>query len=43
MVNTLLANARVVTPNGVLDRGSVAVEGDRIEAVLRGTRRRRVR
>jgi N-acetylglucosamine-6-phosphate deacetylase len=36
MVSTLLANARVVTPTGVLDRGSVAVNGDRIEAVRRG-------
>ncbi|MGH3316694.1 MAG: N-acetylglucosamine-6-phosphate deacetylase [Nocardioidaceae bacterium] len=35
-MSTLLANARVVTPNGVLDRGRVAVEGDRIEAVFRG-------
>jgi N-acetylglucosamine-6-phosphate deacetylase len=36
MVSTLLANVRVVTPTGVLDRGSVAVNGDRIEAVLSG-------
>jgi N-acetylglucosamine-6-phosphate deacetylase len=35
-VNTLLANARVVTPTGVLDRGSVAIDGDRIEAVRSG-------
>lgn len=35
-MTTLLANARVVTPDGVLDRGSVAVDGDRIEAVRRG-------
>jgi N-acetylglucosamine-6-phosphate deacetylase len=36
-VNTVLANARVVTPDGVLDRGSVAVNGDRIEAVRAGS------
>lgn len=35
-MNILLANARVVTPDGVLDRGSVTVDGDRIEAVVGG-------
>lgn len=35
-MNLVLANARVVTPDAVLDRGSVEVAGDRVTAVGHG-------